>query len=444
MKIVKPTVHGSPEASNPKEPYYLLELAAIKMGSDPELFVSGVDPKSGRKFILPSNEVIPEQYTGLSIAGRGLKYSSRMEPAVVRDGIQLELHPAASHCRQILAENIRDSLKALATRIKASPNLKLDFTQAIKLPKAAMENLDPSILQLGCMPSFNAYGRKFKQPEGTEYPWRFAGGHIHLGMNLGARYHVWYDHHTHETLKIKVGNPIEPEQLAKIMDIFVGLPSVLLDRNPEAARRRKTYGLAGEFRLPPHGFEYRTLSNFWLRSYQLASFVFGQSWQAVQFTVLLNKIMTLDEEHLKFFNGHSEVAAFRVLRESMNRGYARRLVQMRSVLERLVQDIPQDLVEEAINTNDFKLAKRLFAEHLIPFYTNLQSSQKGLNKHTLPGFLHWVDEGIEKIFPDEPMQNWPTRLLSDGSIQGFERSAEDLARKCQIDIHGWQKNAVAA
>ena len=53
------------------------------------------------------------------------------------------------------------------------------------------------------------------------------------------------------------------------------MPAVLLAGNWDAGCRRQFYGLAGEFRLPPHGLEYRTLSNFWLYHRSLAHLVFG-------------------------------------------------------------------------------------------------------------------------------------------------------------------------
>ena len=67
----------------------------------------------------------------------------------------------------------------------------------------------------------------------------------------------------------------DPLLAVKILDIVVGNTCVIMDRAPSQVERRKVYGRAGEYRLPAHGIEYRTLSNFWLRSYQLTHLVFS-------------------------------------------------------------------------------------------------------------------------------------------------------------------------
>ena len=78
-------------------------------------------------------------------------------------------------------------------------------------------------------------------------------GHIHIG----------YD-------KIDFDTSIK---LLKLFDYFLGVPSIVLDRDTE---RRKMYGNAGCFRLKEYGFEYRTLSNFWLQSTELMEWVWDQ------------------------------------------------------------------------------------------------------------------------------------------------------------------------
>ena len=51
--------------------------------------------------------------------------------------------------------------------------------------------------------------------------------------------------------------------MVKAMDATVGLESVLLDFDTE---RKKLYGKAGCFRFREYGIEYRSLSNFWIKS----------------------------------------------------------------------------------------------------------------------------------------------------------------------------------
>lgn len=101
---------------------------------------------------------------------------------------------------------------------------------------------------LGCDPSFNLYGMGGDIPaDGTSLPYRFAGGHIHIG---------------HSSLRDK-------DFAVKVvynLDRVLGVWGVGAAQKYDQKVRRKYYGLAGEFRLPDHGLEYRTLSNFWLRT----------------------------------------------------------------------------------------------------------------------------------------------------------------------------------
>lgn len=85
-------------------------------------------------------------------------------------------------------------------------------------------------------------------------------GHIHIG----------YDDHDIETSL----------EIIKAMDLFLGVPSILLDEDKE---RRKLYGNAGCFRIKPYGVEYRTLSNFWIASEELTNWVFEQTLKAIEF-----------------------------------------------------------------------------------------------------------------------------------------------------------------
>lgn len=69
-------------------------------------------------------------------------------------------------------------------------------------------------------------------------------GHIHIGyLNKGEE-----------------SNITDIENIVKVMDLLLGVQSVLLDMDKE---RRILYGKAGCFRFKPYGLEYRTLSNFW-------------------------------------------------------------------------------------------------------------------------------------------------------------------------------------
>ncbi len=87
---------------------------------------------------------------------------------------------------------------------------------------------------------------------------RTTGGHIHIGYNTP--------------------DMLSSIEMIKYMDIFLGLPSLFIDTDME---RRKLYGKAGCFRLKPYGFEYRTLSSFWIAKEKYMHLVFNSSHRAV-------------------------------------------------------------------------------------------------------------------------------------------------------------------
>ena len=63
------------------------------------------------------------------------------------------------------------------------------------------------------------------------------------------------------------------------VDAYVGIPSILYDTDTE---RRSLYGKAGCFRLQPYGFEYRTLSSYWIGSKSRLQFIYRQLIYALE------------------------------------------------------------------------------------------------------------------------------------------------------------------
>ena len=66
--------------------------------------------------------------------------------------------------------------------------------------------------------------------------------------------------------------------MLRYIDAFVGLPSILYDTDTE---RRSLYGKAGCFRLQKYGFEYRTLSSFWIGNPTRLRFIWRQVMYAL-------------------------------------------------------------------------------------------------------------------------------------------------------------------
>jgi hypothetical protein len=142
--------------------------------------------------------------------------------------------------------NIRHCLKTYAELIAP---YKLIVRASANYPKSQLKHKDA--IAIGCKREYCAYGLKeIEPPEETMQtkPLRSAGGHIHIGSKFAQK------------------SVLNTEAIIRMMDLFVGLPSVYLDNDPTSKKRKELYGQAGRFRKPKHGAEYRSLSNFWLSS----------------------------------------------------------------------------------------------------------------------------------------------------------------------------------
>lgn len=195
-------------------------------GSDPEIMVVDEDGA-----ILPAWLFLP----GKDAKVRGVKSSAFW------DGAQAEINFEAASCHCWVVDRIRDGLRTVYSEArKKFPKARLTPAPVVDLPQEAAITATKEQLALGCMPSLNVYGPKnhLEDIDPTALPFRFAGFHIHLGSKF--------------TRVVEV---------VRTIDAVVGVCSVLLLRGLEDERRRRYYGLAGEYRTPPHGIEYRTISS---------------------------------------------------------------------------------------------------------------------------------------------------------------------------------------
>lgn len=217
----------------------LLERPSVTFGSDPELFVVSKD-----------NEMVPSQAV--------LDKDTVM---VKKDGFQIELNPNSHSCRQSSATYINYALQE-AHRLAQAKGYKLSFKVGHIVSDDVWSKVSMMLKRFGCNPTVNAHEKNFKRVTGLRERFRAGGGHIHLGFTLKATSDV--------------------NKLVTLMDIMVGNTFVLLDRDPDNARRRKNYGRAGEYRLKSYGLEYRVLSNFWMKKYVLWSTATGLLRQAIE------------------------------------------------------------------------------------------------------------------------------------------------------------------
>lgn len=208
----------------------------VRVGTDPELFLKdtrhgGVVPVCG---LLGGKKDAP-----LAITKLGSGY------AVQEDNVMAEFNIPPTNDPEEFSWSVGRMIGEVRDLVRTRvPHLDIDYGSARLFPYAALES--PQARLFGCSPDYNAHAsgepyrrvnpRELETPDGA---WRFAGGHIHISYEAD----------------------IPPHVVAQFCDVFLGLPSVGLDKQGE---RRSLYGQAGRFRPTSYGIEYRTLSNFWI------------------------------------------------------------------------------------------------------------------------------------------------------------------------------------
>ena len=211
----------------------------LTIGADPELFLKD---KSGQY----------KSSIGLIGGSKEVPFPlGRQGCAVQEDNVAVEFNiPPASHMRSFV-----DSIQYGMDEIKKIvPDLELAIEATAEFPEAELQT--PEAKVFGCDPDFNAWTRsKNPRPRSMNPQLRSAGGHVHFG-------------YTAELAK---------DKLIKACDLFMGVPSVLMDGD---ARRRELYGKAGAFRPTSYGVEYRVLSNFWLKDKKLIEWAWNTAVQS--------------------------------------------------------------------------------------------------------------------------------------------------------------------
>jgi hypothetical protein len=198
------------------------------------------------------------------------------------DNVLAECTVKPAHSKEEAIENISKSLKILAELI--GENYKISTICSANFPEIEMNH--PAAKEAGCDEEYCAYKMQvvsskknkkiFKQSN-----FRTAGGHIHLGTELGKSYETCI-------------------MLIRMLDLFLGVASFFMDGKKSSCKRRKLYGQAGRYRQPTYGIEYRTLSNFWLSSPFLVELVYDICSLVIKLTNerVYKEFWTIDYEKL--------------------------------------------------------------------------------------------------------------------------------------------------
>jgi hypothetical protein len=240
--------------------------AGASIGGDPEFFIADKNEK-----VVASDKFFPGKEKPLCFNGSSSGINNGDCLKLFFDGIQAEMNIGASYCRELITDNIRKCLqRAVRTIEKNGGNYYIVLKPSVKVDKKVILNADPEARRFGCMPDFNAYTRTTNTNEidATNHPFRYAGGHIHLGISSP---YLKKNSKEHKVAKTEEGHL----RVIKLLDLVLGIPCLLLDNSPEAIRRRSEYGKAGCFRPTPYGIEYRTPSCWWIKSPTTTSLALG-------------------------------------------------------------------------------------------------------------------------------------------------------------------------
>lgn len=215
-------------------------MPKFRLGADPEVLL-----KNARgKHMSAIGFIGADKHNPLQIEGMKKGFTLQEDNVSLEYGI-----PPASSGKE-LWENIHAVMEKSKEWI---PNLRFSNLSCVVFPKDQM--MHPMAHVFGCEPDLNAWTKEVNPSPTPPHPFmRSAGGHVHV-----------------ETKE----NPLA---VIRSMDMFLGVPSVLMDNG---TLRRQFYGKAGACRVKPYGVEYRTLSNFWIFEERLCQWVWDNTARAL-------------------------------------------------------------------------------------------------------------------------------------------------------------------
>ena len=231
------------------------------MGSDPEFMIINLDGeyKSAIGILKATKE-------------KKIKFSSG---ELFYDNVLMEMNVPPAESGESLINNISNLFQEVSRYIKPYSFIP-QASQIFPLSECNHEDA----FRFGCDPEYCVYALDQILPPTCEKgnTFRSAGGHIHLGQKTGrSPLNIKIkdeDRDAHEWGKIWV---------VRMLDLFVGIPSLFLDNDPTSAARRKLYGKPGSHRPKDYGVEYRATGNFWFKSPRFVELMFNLCSYTVEF-----------------------------------------------------------------------------------------------------------------------------------------------------------------
>lgn len=212
----------------------------MRLGADPEVFL-----KSGGKHISVVGKVKGDKWNPFQVPYLPKGFTLQQDNVALEFGIP----PAASKSAFI------DYINEVKLAGKHLTKLGFSTKSCVQFDEDQLQTAEANIF--GCEPDYNAWtGKANPRPFSNNKFIRSAGGHVHVETSY------------------------RPDQVIRSMDLFLGVPSVLMDKDGE--ERRQLYGKAGAYRKKPYGAEYRTLSNFWIFTKKYIGWVWDNTARALE------------------------------------------------------------------------------------------------------------------------------------------------------------------
>ena len=246
-------------------------MSSFTFGADPEFMLTHHGELKSAIGVLPKKEN--------AIAKNGHSFYF--------DNVLAEIAVKPAKNKDEALSNMRSALQGLAKAIKPG---KFIIRASGNYPKRELNCIESKIVS--CNPEWDVYSLEqvFPPDEDVDLldgcyqfktPFRSAGGHIHIGSE-------------------RLQDPLEIFSVIRMMDLFLGVPSIYMDTDETSKDRRKIYGHAGSHRTPEYGLEYRSLGNFWLSSPDHVSLMYDLTEFVLDFVEKKNqeKFWTVNEDLL--------------------------------------------------------------------------------------------------------------------------------------------------
>ena len=291
-----------------------MENVNFSIGTDPELFCSLDD------------NLIAVQNCGITGTKKDPQPLSNGGNAQ-RDNVAIEFGVPPTYNKEdfvnVIGLTLRDLQKAVPENVRLLPIPSAYFPEDQLTSEEAK--------QFGCDPDNNAWTLKENKPPAcaAEQTLRSCGGHIHL-------------------LFAALDNSMNKAIMIRIMDMIHGQIATYLDNSPEAIVRRQLYGKAGCYRETEYGgVEYRTLSNFWIKSPLLVELMYELTADAIR-VFKNNQYMELMEAE----------GGGQLIQQTITEGMVDKAEHnMRNVLPKYLSDESKRLLDKAITAVGFNFEK---------------------------------------------------------------------------------------